>query len=80
MLHIDATYGNTRDSSTGYSSFSCLRNFNQSFVEERNRVQIDSMSDYLLAPTKLAELFLKYENINDQVYVTGNLIESFTRL
>jgi UDP-N-acetylglucosamine 2-epimerase len=56
-----------------------LRNFNQSFVEERNRVQIDSMSDYLLAPTKLAELFLKYENINDQVYVTGNLIVDVCR-
>jgi UDP-N-acetylglucosamine 2-epimerase len=56
-----------------------LRNFNQRFVEESNRVHIDSISDHLLAPTKLAGLFLKYENIHDNVSVTGNLIVDVCR-
>jgi UDP-N-acetylglucosamine 2-epimerase len=30
-------------------------------------VHIDSISDHLLAPTKLANLFLKYENLHDNV-------------
>ena len=56
-----------------------LRNFNQRFVEESNRVHIDSISDHLLAPTELAGLFLKYENIHDNVSVTGNLIVDVCR-
>lgn len=56
-----------------------IRNFNQSFVEERNRVKIDSISDYLLAPTELSKVFLKYENLGDRTYVTGNLIVDVCR-
>jgi UDP-N-acetylglucosamine 2-epimerase len=52
-----------------------LRCFDLSKHEERNRIQVDSMSDYFLAPTELSKLFLKYENISsDKVFVTGNLI------
>jgi UDP-N-acetylglucosamine 2-epimerase len=51
-----------------------LRCFNTAFVEERNRIQVDSLSDYLLAPTRLHELFLKYENLPGKIYTTGNLI------
>jgi UDP-N-acetylglucosamine 2-epimerase len=56
-----------------------LRNFNQGFVEESNRVRIDSMSDHLLAPTELANLFLKYENLHGSISVTGNLIVDVCR-
>jgi UDP-N-acetylglucosamine 2-epimerase len=51
-----------------------LRCFNTAFVEERNRIQVDSLSDYLLAPTRLHELYLKYENLPGKIYTTGNLI------
>ena len=56
-----------------------IRNFNQSFIEERNRVKIDSISDYLLAPTELSKVFLKYEDLGDRAYVTGNLIVDVCR-
>jgi len=56
-----------------------IRNFNQSFVEERNRVKIDSISDYLLAPTELSKVFLNYENLGERTYVTGNLIVDVCR-
>jgi UDP-N-acetylglucosamine 2-epimerase len=56
-----------------------LRNFNMSYEEERIRVLVDSMSDFFLAPTDLHKLFLKYEKIEDQVYVTGNLIVDVCR-
>ncbi len=48
-------------------------------LEERNRTQIDALSDYLFAPTELAKSFLMYENIIDNVYVTGNLIVDVCR-
>jgi UDP-N-acetylglucosamine 2-epimerase len=52
-----------------------LRCFDLSKPEERNRIQVDSLSDYFLAPTELSKLFLKYENIlSERVFVTGNLI------
>jgi UDP-N-acetylglucosamine 2-epimerase (non-hydrolysing) len=52
-----------------------LRCFDLSKVEERNRIHIDSISDYFLAPTELNRMFLKYEGIkDDQIFVTGNLI------
>lgn len=52
-----------------------LRCFDKSIVEERNRIKIDSISDYLFAPTELNKVFLKFENIPDsKISVTGNLI------
>lgn len=80
-----AVYGDTNSSLAGAlaaKDVNCwlihieagLRNFNQEYVEERNRVHIDSISDYLLAPTQLNKLFLDYENVIDNVFVTGNLI------
>jgi UDP-N-acetylglucosamine 2-epimerase len=51
-----------------------LRCFNTAFVEERNRIRVDSLSDYLLPPTKLHELFLTYEGVSGKIYTTGNLI------
>jgi UDP-N-acetylglucosamine 2-epimerase len=61
-----------------------LRCFNTAFVEERNRIQVDALSDYLLAPTRLHELFLTYENLHGTIFTTGNLIvdicKKFSRL
>lgn len=52
-----------------------LRCFDLSKAEERNRILVDSISDYLLAPTVLNELFLKYEYVpQEKIFVTGNLI------
>jgi UDP-N-acetylglucosamine 2-epimerase len=56
-----------------------LRSFDSSMTEERNRIHIDSMSDYLLAPTVLNKTFLEYENIRTNVFVTGNLIVDVCR-
>jgi UDP-N-acetylglucosamine 2-epimerase len=52
-----------------------LRCFDLSKPEERNRIQVDSISDYYLPPTQLSKLFLKYENVSEEkIFVTGNLI------
>ncbi|HJT50188.1 MAG TPA: UDP-N-acetylglucosamine 2-epimerase (non-hydrolyzing) [Nitrososphaeraceae archaeon] len=57
-----------------------LRCFDLSRPEERNRIQVDSISDYFLAPTELNGFFLKYENApSERVYVTGNLIVDVCR-
>jgi UDP-N-acetylglucosamine 2-epimerase len=52
-----------------------LRCFDKTLIEERNRIKIDSISDYLFAPTELSKVFLKFENVpEDRISVTGNLI------
>ncbi len=51
-----------------------LRCFDLAVPEERARIQIDSMSDYLFPPTELSKTFLKYEQIEENVFVTGNLV------
>jgi len=52
-----------------------LRCFDQNLIEENNRIKIDSLSDFLFAPTELNKVFLKFENISeDKISVTGNLI------
>jgi len=51
-----------------------LRSFDHQMIEERNRVLVDSLSDYLLAPTLLNHTFLRYEGRQDGVYVSGNMI------
>ena len=56
-----------------------LRSFDTRMPEERNRMKIDTLSDCLCAPTDLSRLFLKYENIQDNVFVTGNLIVDVCR-
>ena len=56
-----------------------LRSFDMSMLEERNRIYIDSISDYLLVPTELSKIFLKYENIENNVFITGNLIVDICR-
>jgi len=56
-----------------------LRCFDLNVPEENARIQIDSMSDYLFPPTELAKTFLKYEQIEDNVYVTGNLVVDVCR-
>ena len=55
-----------------------LRCFDQSVPEERARIMIDSTSDYLFPPTELARTFLSYEQIEENVVVTGNLEMSGT--
>jgi UDP-N-acetylglucosamine 2-epimerase len=56
-----------------------LRSFDTRMPEERNRMKIDALSDCLCAPTDLCSLFLKYENIQNNVFVTGNLIVDVCR-
>lgn len=56
-----------------------LRCFDLSVPEERARIQIDSASDYLFPPTELARTFLSYEQIEENVFVTGNLVVDVCR-
>jgi UDP-N-acetylglucosamine 2-epimerase len=56
-----------------------LRSFDMRMPEERNRILVDAISDYLFVPTELAKTFLRYENIQNNVYVTGNLIVDVCR-
>jgi UDP-N-acetylglucosamine 2-epimerase (non-hydrolysing) len=56
-----------------------LRCFDLNVPEERARIQIDSMSDYLFPPTELARTFLSYEQIEENVTVTGNLVVDVCR-
>jgi UDP-N-acetylglucosamine 2-epimerase len=56
-----------------------LRSFDMTMPEERNRILVDALSDYLFVPTELAKTFLRYENIENNVYVTGNLIVDVCR-
>lgn len=51
-----------------------LRCFDMLVPEERARIEIDSVSDILFPPTELARTFLQYEQIEDDVYTTGNLV------
>src|SRR5919197_2160302 len=56
-----------------------LRCFDQSVPEEMARIRIDSISDYLFPPTELARTFLSYEQIEKNVFVTGNLVVDVCR-
>jgi UDP-N-acetylglucosamine 2-epimerase (non-hydrolysing) len=56
-----------------------LRSFDLTRAEERNRMIIDALSDYHLAPTDLNRIFLKYERPESNPYVTGNLIVDVCR-
>ena len=51
-----------------------LRCFDLLVPEERARIRIDSISNYLFPPTELARTFLQYEGIENNVFTTGNLI------
>ena len=56
-----------------------LRCFDLSVPEERARIEIDSISDYLFPPTELARTFLSYEQIQNNVTITGNLVVDVCR-
>jgi UDP-N-acetylglucosamine 2-epimerase (non-hydrolysing) len=56
-----------------------IRDFDLSVPEEKNRIKIDAMSDYLLCPTELCKTVLKYEERDENVFVTGNLIVDICR-
>jgi UDP-N-acetylglucosamine 2-epimerase len=58
-----------------------LRSFDLRMLEERNRLETDCLSDYLLAPTMLSKSFLMYEDANKdkEIFVTGNLIVDICR-
>lgn len=57
-----------------------LRCFDLTVAEERARMHIDSISDYLLPPTQLSRTFLEYEGVDDgSVFITGNLIVDVCR-
>ena len=56
-----------------------LRCFDLSVPEERARIHVDSVSDYLFPPTELARTFLSYEQIEKNVTITGNLVVDVCR-
>ena len=58
-----------------------LRSFDMNMPEERNRVQTDTLSHTLLAPTSLSKTFLSYEPANNrkEILVTGNPIVDVCR-
>ncbi len=57
-----------------------LRCFDLSKPEERNRIQVDALSDYYLVPTELSKLFLKFEGVpEERIFVTGNLVSDVCR-
>jgi UDP-N-acetylglucosamine 2-epimerase (non-hydrolysing) len=51
-----------------------LRSFDLRMPEEHNRRLTDHISDYLFAPTALAEANLKKESVWGKIYVTGNTV------
>jgi UDP-N-acetylglucosamine 2-epimerase len=51
-----------------------LRSFDMRMPEERNRIKIDRLADYLFCPTTLSREYLRFEGIKENVFVTGNLI------
>ena len=51
-----------------------LRSFDLRMPEERNRIEVDRLSSYLLCPTTISREFLAHEGRSDGVSVTGNLI------
>jgi UDP-N-acetylglucosamine 2-epimerase len=51
-----------------------VRDFDMAVPEEITRIRIDSLSDYLLAPSEFCRTCLTYEKIKGRVDVTGNLI------
>src|SRR4029079_11102233 len=51
-----------------------IRDLDMTIPEERVRTYVDSVSDYLLAPSELSRTFLQYEGITKNVSVPGNLI------
>jgi UDP-N-acetylglucosamine 2-epimerase len=61
-----------------------LRSFDMRMPEERNRIKIDRLADYLFCPTTLSREYLRFEGIQENVFVTGNLIvdvcQKFARL
>lgn len=52
-----------------------LRCFDKKMIEEKNRVIVDHISDYLFAPTVTSKKNLLEEGLGDErIYVTGNTI------
>lgn len=51
-----------------------IRSFDREMPEETNRVVADHVSDFLFAPTTVAEENLADEGITEGVYVTGNTV------
>jgi UDP-GlcNAc3NAcA epimerase len=51
-----------------------LRSGSTTEVEERNRIQIDSLSDYLFCSTQEGENNLLKENIRGKIFLTGDLL------
>jgi len=56
-----------------------VRDFDLAVPEEIIRIKIDSISDYLLAPSDFCKMCLRYEKVNGRVDVTGNLIVDVCR-
>lgn len=50
-----------------------LRSFDERMPEERNRIYVDRISNYLLTPTILTKNFLEYEGLYN-AYIVGNPI------
>ena len=57
-----------------------LRAYDKRLPEERNRREIDKMSDILFAPTPLTKKQLAKEGIRKDVFVVGNLVVDSARM
>ena len=55
-----------------------LRSYDRSMPEEINRILTDHISNYLFAPTEVAEENLKREGITENVFLVGNTIVDAT--
>ncbi len=51
-----------------------LRSFDSRMPEEKNRIAVDKISDYLFAPTKISATNLREERVGGKIYETGNVI------
>ena len=64
-----------RDAKTRLSHIEAgLRSFDMRMPEEKNRIKIDQLSNYLFCHTTLSREYLQFEGIKENVFVTGNLI------
>jgi len=53
---------------------------NEPFPEELNRILTDSICDILYAPTRIAKENLLRENVNGEIFVTGNTVVDAVKL
>ncbi len=56
-----------------------LRSYDPSMIEEKNRIMIDNLSDYLFTPTEIAFKTLRFLHFKGKVFLTGNTIADLVK-